>query len=464
MYGAKKARPIFVIFTTLLGLIPVWTAAELINIIKKENIGLWRGDFSVQLYLSRITGRPCALQKGWYAMLTVMELLLFPLFRNFRLVSGYSGLYNPVTGTGILEWEFGDDFEKNFERGEFVVTTLSLARNDALMAENSIRMLIDKKVSAVAVKDVYYHEISEELKAYSDARHIPVFFFSGTFFDDIIFTIKNTILNQQREIDHSEAIDFLLETSSTPEQKIRKAHEINPFFHSRLICCFSEIKKGDFRYKDLKIPPLNPEETVYSILEYRQGVLVIYTVKAPASGLTGQSSSGEKADTDKGRLEEKLISFLEKTGLFKQLRFMGISSVFSGLENLGTAIQECLYSNLSCRSARKEMMRFRDSGLDRILLPLRHDPWIRSYYEELFSTLRNYDSLHEAKLMETLLEYINNGGDMNQTARNLFQHSNTVRYRIDKIRKLLNLDSSPDAFAQMVIFARLHQINHVLKS
>ncbi|HVI41967.1 MAG TPA: PucR family transcriptional regulator ligand-binding domain-containing protein, partial [Anaerovoracaceae bacterium] len=128
-------------------------------------------------------------------MLTVMELLSFPLFRNFKLASGYGGLYNQVSGTGIFEWESSYDVEKNFEPGEFIVTTLSLSRSDTVLAESSIRMLIDKKVSAIAIKDIYYHEISEELKVYSDAHQVPVFFFSETFFDDIIYTIKNTLLS-----------------------------------------------------------------------------------------------------------------------------------------------------------------------------------------------------------------------------------------------------------------------------
>ena len=86
-------------------------------------------------------------------MLTVMELLSFPLFRNFKIVSGYGGLYNQVKGTGILEWESSSDVERNFGEGEFVVTTLSMSRSDAALADASIRTLIDKRVSAVAIKE-----------------------------------------------------------------------------------------------------------------------------------------------------------------------------------------------------------------------------------------------------------------------------------------------------------------------
>lgn len=394
-------------------------------------------------------------------MLTVMELLSFPLFHNFRLASGYGGLYNQVSGTGIFEWESSYEVEKTFEQGEFVVTTLSLARSDVALAESSIRMLIDKKVSAIAIKDIYFRDISEELKAYSDARRVPVFFFSEIFFDDIIYTIKNTLLTQHRDFNRDEQVEFLLESNHTSEQKKRKAREINPFFHSNIICCFSATKKNGQRQKELKAPQFNPEEAVYSVIDYQQGVLVIYTMKDAVSGknIPGKAmgSSGAKEGI-LSILEERMMSFLDRSGLKKSLNGIGVSCPARGLENLGTAIQECLYANFSCRLNQADQLRFQDSGLDQILLPMLSNTWTKSYYGRLLSKLVDYDAQHGAKLMETLLEYVGNSGDMKLTAQKLFQHSNTIRYRIDKIRRLLSLNDDAAAFAQLYVFVRLHEI------
>ena len=380
-------------------------------------------------------------------MLTVMELISFPLFRNFRLVSGYGGLYNQVKGTGILEWESSSDVEKNFEEGEFVVTTLSMSRSDAALAEASIRMLIDKKVSAIAVKDVYYHEISDDLKAYSDAHQIPVFFFSETFFDDIIYAIKNALLTYNRDFNRDEQLETLLDGACTPEQKKKKAKEINPFFHGSIVCCYASLKKQSQWQNEMKTPPLNPMETVYSVIEYQQGLLVIYTMKDPAADKTGP--------------EDKLMSFLEKSRLKKNLCRIGISTPVKGLENLGTAIRESLYANSSCLLDQSEILRFRDSGLDRILLPAADSLWTRKYYENMMSKITEYDTRHEGKLMDTLMEYTENGGDMKMTAQKMFQHSNTIRYRIEKIRKLLDFGDDARSLAQLYIFVRLHEIYQI---
>jgi hypothetical protein len=377
-------------------------------------------------------------------MLTVMELLSFPLFRNFKIVSGYGGLYNQVKGTGILEWESSSDVERNFGEGEFVVTTLSMSRSDAVLAEASIRTLIDKKVSAVAIKDVYYHEISDELKAYSDARQVPVFFFSETFFDDIIYTIKNALLAFSRDFNRDEQLEALLDGGCSTEQKKKKAKEINPFFHGSIVCCFASLKKQGQWQKEMKTPPLDPAETVYSVVEYQQGLLVIYTMKDPTA--------------DKSGPEDKLMNFLEKSDLKRNLCRIGIGTPVKGLENLGTVIQESLYANSSCLLDQSESLRFCDSGLDRILLPAADSAWTRQYYEKLLSKIMEYDAKHGAKLMGTLMEYAENGGDMKLTAQKMFQHSNTIRYRIEKIKNLLELGDDAGSFTQLYLFVRLHQI------
>jgi DNA-binding PucR family transcriptional regulator len=40
----------------------------------------------------------------------------------------------------------------------------------------------------------------------------------------------------------------------------------------------------------------------------------------------------------------------------------------------------------------------------------------------------------------------------------MFQHSNTIRYRIEKIKNLLELGDDAGSFTQLYLFVRLHQI------
>jgi sugar diacid utilization regulator len=53
---------------------------------------------------------------------------------------------------------------------------------------------------------------------------------------------------------------------------------------------------------------------------------------------------------------------------------------------------------------------------------------------------------------------VESGGDMNRTSLKMFQHSNTIRYRIEKIRRLLGIGDDAGSFAQLILFVRLHKI------
>ena len=56
-------------------------------------------------------------------MVLLRDILSAPLFSAFRIVSGYNGINTPITQVGFFEWESGADIEKNFEKGEFIITS-----------------------------------------------------------------------------------------------------------------------------------------------------------------------------------------------------------------------------------------------------------------------------------------------------------------------------------------------------
>jgi len=53
-------------------------------------------------------------------MLSILNVLSFPIFKDFSIISGHKSLNNPVTRTAILEWESLDDIARSFKKGDFV--------------------------------------------------------------------------------------------------------------------------------------------------------------------------------------------------------------------------------------------------------------------------------------------------------------------------------------------------------
>ena len=131
---------------------------------------------------------------------------------------------------------------------------------------------------------------------------------------------------------------------------------------------------------------------------------------------------------------------------------------------MDAAIHEALYAYETARLYELESLNFSDMGLDRLLLPVKDNPWVMAYYESVIEPLQRYDQKNGTDLLRTAVVYILCGGDIKTTADKLFQHGNTVRYRLERIRHLLSegkaeSDYTAHAFYELLaVGVRLHLI------
>lgn len=71
-------------------------------------------------------------------------------------------------------------------------------------------------------------------------------------------------------------------------------------------------------------------------------------------------------------------------------------------------------------------------GLYKVLIQLNRDA-LTSIYQSTFAQLIEADNLNQGELIETLQVYLKNNMSVDATARELFIHNNTIRYRLKKI-------------------------------
>jgi DNA-binding PucR family transcriptional regulator len=83
---------------------------------------------------------------------------------------------------------------------------------------------------------------------------------------------------------------------------------------------------------------------------------------------------------------------------------------------------------------------FDDLGVFRILAESEELSGIDRFVEHWLGALRDYDNLHRAALVETLSQYLENGGNYEATADALSTHRNTVKYRLQRIRTISGFD------------------------
>jgi sugar diacid utilization regulator len=90
----------------------------------------------------------------------------------------------------------------------------------------------------------------------------------------------------------------------------------------------------------------------------------------------------------------------------------------------------------------RSMLAFEDTGAYRLLLPaMSEDPAeLERFYQETLAPLAAYDEQYETDLVNTVETYLDNDGNVAQTAAHLFTHRHTVRYRLERVKELTGHD------------------------
>jgi sugar diacid utilization regulator len=92
----------------------------------------------------------------------------------------------------------------------------------------------------------------------------------------------------------------------------------------------------------------------------------------------------------------------------------------------------------------RPLLAFEDTGAYRLLLPaMSDDPAeLERFYAETIQPLADYDEQYETELVTTVEAYLDNDGNVAATAKQLFTHRHTIRYRLERVRELCGHDVS----------------------
>jgi sugar diacid utilization regulator len=85
---------------------------------------------------------------------------------------------------------------------------------------------------------------------------------------------------------------------------------------------------------------------------------------------------------------------------------------------------------------------FEETGAYRLLLPaMSEDPTeLEGFFDETVAPLVAYDEQYETELVRTLETFLDADGNVAGTAERLFTHRHTIRYRLERVKELTELD------------------------
>ena len=135
--------------------------------------------------------------------------------------------------------------------------------------------------------------------------------------------------------------------------------------------------------------------------------------------------------------------------------YHGLAGIHKGYEEASQAIQ------LGKARSAQSPVHFEDLGIYRLLTSVQDLEELRSLQSETIGRLADYDSINESDLVNTLKQYFECNGSVSDTAKKLFVHVNTIKYRLQKIEQITGCNVQ-DVEQQFLLFMGL-KIDGMLK-
>ena len=148
-----------------------------------------------------------------------------------------------------------------------------------------------------------------------------------------------------------------------------------------------------------------------------------------------------------GELARRVIGGVRReleAGLPSFALALGRSRVAGDPADLYRAAAEALLAANVAQAQAVLALNFEETGAYRLLLSSMTDnpAELRSFHDETVAPLLAYDEQYETELVRTLETFLDENGNVAQTAQRLYTHRHTIRYRLERVKELTKLDVS----------------------
>lgn len=122
--------------------------------------------------------------------------------------------------------------------------------------------------------------------------------------------------------------------------------------------------------------------------------------------------------------------------------YIGIGRVAQGIRDLESSYKDACFTIRYMKQTKQEeeVLAFKDLGLYQVLASDNATGQLFDFTRELLGPLLKMDRKRSAAYLKTLDCYFASGCNIKATSESLFCHLNTVRYRLERIKKLLKID------------------------
>ncbi|NLY82430.1 MAG: PucR family transcriptional regulator [Clostridiales bacterium] len=368
-------------------------------------------------------------------MILISEMLGMAEFKEFRSLTGDFGINKRIRDIGIHDYESLEQISETFGEGDFVLTTLFVCRDDSKKAEEYICALLDANVSAIAIKEVFFKELPQRCVEKAKEKKIPLMFYpKDIYIEDIIVKIKDLLNDSKYSENLENKIKRISEGLASIEEEAYFIRDINQEDLHNIGVAY--LKQKNVNIGKIKSDVENIRKVVSEVPGSKNIFLAVY------DGGIMIFIDYEDEYKYKNDLDICMSSVGDTTEYYVGYEIESAEKI-----ELKKTINNAITAARVCKFENKDKMSFEDIGVYKMILPENKNLGMIKYSNEVISKIKKYDLEYNSNLYKTAEKYIDNNGDVGKTAEDLNQHSNTIRYRVGKLKELLGYDKkSNDSF------------------
>ena len=363
-------------------------------------------------------------------MIRLRELTRLQSIRNLRLIAGHAGLERTVTAAVLFEYDPSRMQLPDFYKGDLVVTTLAYARGEAALVATSLLALIHQGIGALLVKTAYFDRLPSSVIEAADASGTPIFLFDDTYIEEVILELTDLIRGRRRFAGYEKELDALMLSSTGREQAREILSRIDPV-GAPAYRVYALMSKERMPGLDEKLHALLQRDAAaekrFICMEWKRMIVMICHI------------SGQEADAqeDGAALMEGMLA---SAGIAREALCVGVSSTQTERADFHIALREAVYAARAAGIEGRAAMTAGELGMYAYLFPMSENPFVCEQCRRSLARIHEYDAENRANLYSTAQVYVEQKMEIAGTAKALFQHPNTVRYRLQKIQKIMGME------------------------
>lgn len=370
-------------------------------------------------------------------MIHIKELFRLQNIHRLRLIAGQDGLERTVTEAVLFEYDPSRVQLPDFYRGDLVVTTLAYARGDAKLVAHSLQALMNQGIAGLMVKTAYFSELPQAVITLANRLGTPVFLFDDTYIEEVILQVTDLIRGKRHFAGFEQNVDALMRGDLTEEQTRERARRIDPLGQSSYRIYAVSPKERMITLDDKLYALMETDADAAhrcTFIEWRRMMLALCREE---DGLSAQEALTRFGD------------LLTRAGVDRQSVVIGQSDLREARAQIGASLCEAVYAARAAKLCGKAELAAHELGLYAYLFPMSENPFVCDRCRRVLSAIREYDAQNHTNLEQTALVYVKENMEIAATAKVLFQHPNTVRYRLSKIQRIIGMEDDP-LFAPML--------------